>query len=96
MRVINIQEAKTHLSRLVEDVVKGDDIVISKAGKPLVRLVSYSTRTEPRVGGFCRGEVWEAPDCWDSSDDLLEASIQGPLYTADPSLHEEGLRVAED
>jgi prevent-host-death family protein len=40
MRSINIHEAKTHLSRLVEEAAKGDSFIIAKAGKPMVRVVS--------------------------------------------------------
>ena len=39
MKVVNIQEAKTHLSRLVEEAVAGQGIVVAKAGKPMVQLV---------------------------------------------------------
>jgi prevent-host-death family protein len=40
MRQINVHEAKTHLSRLLEDVARGEEIIIAKAGKPYARLVA--------------------------------------------------------
>jgi prevent-host-death family protein len=59
MRAVNIHEAKTHLSRLVAEAVRGNAFVIAKAGKPLVKVVPYS-ETEPEPGrrlGFLAGEV---------------------------------------
>ena len=79
MNIINIQAAKTHLSRIVEDVVGGEEIVLAKAGKPLVKLVPYKEVGAPRKGGQLAGQIWEAPDCWDE-EDLLAEAIEAPLY----------------
>lgn len=46
-RIINIHEAKTHLSRIVEDVAAGEEVIIAKAGRPVARLVSLE-QTGPR------------------------------------------------
>jgi len=62
MRQINIHEAKTHLSRLVEDVAHGDEIVIAKAGKPMARLVSLEAAQPPRRRGLLKGKIWIADD----------------------------------
>ena len=48
--VVNVHEAKTHLSRLLERVTAGDDIVIAKAGKPVARLVSIRTLGKRSLG----------------------------------------------
>lgn len=81
MKTVNIQAAKTHLSRLVEAVVEGgEEIVLAKAGKPLVRLVPYATPRAPRIAGLMAGKVTEAEDCWNSKDDPLGASVDGPLF----------------
>ena len=48
-RTVNLHAAKTHLSRLVDDAANGDDIVIAKAGRPIVRLVPVAT-TSRRTG----------------------------------------------
>ena len=45
MRTINIHEAKTHLSRLVDEVSAGEELIIAKAGKPLARLVHTQAST---------------------------------------------------
>ncbi len=57
MRQINIHEAKTHLSQLVEDVAHGDEIVIARAGKPVARLVGLAATAAPRRPGALRGKI---------------------------------------
>jgi len=64
---VNIHDAKTHLSRLVERVEAGEEIVIARAGKPVARLVPLGLRTRPRQLGTLRGKIWLAPD-WDSPE----------------------------
>lgn len=66
MRTINIHEAKTHLSRLVEEAAKGEEFIIAKAGRPLVKVVPL---THPAAGsserlGFMTGEI-RVPDDFD-------------------------------
>lgn len=56
MNKINIHQAKTHLSRLVDRAAGGEEIVIAKAGKPLARLVPYVKTGEPRRPGSMRGK----------------------------------------
>jgi prevent-host-death family protein len=80
MKIVNIQAAKTHLSRLVDAVAEGEEIVLAKAGKPLVRLVPYAAIKKPRVHGLMAGQGWEAPDCWAPDEKVLDASVEGPLY----------------
>lgn len=69
----NIQEAKTHLSRLVEQAAAGEEIIIAKAGKPMAKLVPYIPPQPTRKGGFLAGKIWESADCWDADPDLIEA-----------------------
>lgn len=57
MHNTNIHEAKTHLSRLLERVTKGEEIIIAKAGKPIAKLVPYSEESAPRTPGYWRGHV---------------------------------------
>lgn len=64
---VNIHDAKTHLSRLVERVEAGEEIVIARGGKPVARLVPLKLRTRPRQLGTLRGKIWLAPD-WDSPE----------------------------
>jgi len=71
MDQVNIHDAKTHLSRLVERVEAGEEIVIARGGRPVARLVPMATRTKPRVPGRWKGRVWIAPDF--DSPELNEA-----------------------
>jgi prevent-host-death family protein len=59
---VNVDEAKTHLSRLLRRVQSGEEIVIAAAGRPIARLVPVSPETGPRVLGGDEGQVWDAPD----------------------------------
>ena len=72
---VNIHEAKTHLSRLIERVESGHEIVIARAGRPVARLVPYRSRTTPRAPGLWRGRVRLAPD-FDETDDLLVEAFE--------------------
>lgn len=74
---VNIHEAKTHLSRLVERVAQGEHIVISKAGKPVAELVPY--RAVPVKFGGLKGEL--AYDDADFTD--IDADIQRMFYDDD-------------
>jgi prevent-host-death family protein len=55
MRRVNIHEAKTHLSRLLDEVSEGKEVVIAKSGKPVARLVPFRKRTERRKLGLLAG-----------------------------------------
>jgi prevent-host-death family protein len=59
---INIHQAKTHLSRLVERVEAGEEITLARAGRPVARLVPYRARQTPRRAGLWKGQVSIAPD----------------------------------
>jgi len=62
MTIVNIHEAKTHFSRLVERAMRGEEVVIGKAGKPVARLVPYREDNTPRVPGGWEGRVRIAKD----------------------------------
>jgi prevent-host-death family protein len=66
MQTVNIHEAKTHLSRLVEQAAKGEPFVIAKAGKPLVKVTSLDTPVSGQVRrlGFMSGRI-VVPDDFD-------------------------------
>ena len=63
MKTVNMHEAKTHLSRLVEEAAEGKEIIIAKAGKPRARLVACQpVRKKPRKFGGMKGEIWISDD----------------------------------
>ncbi|MCT0200613.1 type II toxin-antitoxin system prevent-host-death family antitoxin [Synechococcus sp. CS-1325] len=54
---VNLHDAKTHLSRYVAQALEGEEVVIAKAGQPLVRLVPVDQGTPPRRSGFLQGKA---------------------------------------
>ena len=54
---VNIHEAKTHLSHLLEQVERGEEIVIARNGKPVARLVPYRPEMRLRTPGSMRGQI---------------------------------------
>lgn len=72
MKMLNIHEAKTHLSQYVELAFEGEEIIICKAGKPMVKLVRYETSEQPRKPGFWEGKVVISDDF----DELPESIAQ--------------------
>ena len=93
MKTVNIQEAKTHLSRLVEQCAGGEEIVIAKAGKPMAQLVPYRPQASPRQGGQLAGQIEESPDCWEPDEAIFDESLSRPLFT--PPRKDAPMRVAE-
>ena len=62
MKTVNIHEAKTHLSRLLDQVSKGDEVIIAKAGRPIAKLVPYHPARRGRVPGTEKGKIWISED----------------------------------
>ena len=74
MQTINIHQAKTHLSKLLEEVGKGLEIVIAKSGTPIARLTGISPARPVRKPGFLKGKIkiaenFDAP----LADEVLDA-----------------------
>lgn len=62
MAVFNIHEAKTHFSKLLERVMKGEEVVIAKAGKPVARILPVTTNVSRRQPGGDKGKVTIMPE----------------------------------
>lgn len=73
MEVVNIHEAKTNLSRLLERVEKGEEIVIGRAGKPVAKLTAFKEERKPRVPGMLKGKIWMSPDFDEPDEELIRA-----------------------
>ena len=71
MKISNIHEAKSQLSKLIESALAGEEIIIAKAGKPLVKLIPYKESKKPRTPGGWEGKVMMSDDF----DDELPADI---------------------
>ncbi len=75
MGIVNIHEAKTHLSRLIARVMNGEELVIAKAGKPVVQMSAYhSEKAIPKRIGFLKDEEILVPDDFDrmAQDEIEE------------------------
>jgi prevent-host-death family protein len=84
--IVNIHQAKTHLSRLLQRVAAGEEITIARSGVPVAKLSAIEPKKKTRPLGFARGEVWVADD-FDAPlpDDLLKAFYGGELPKLEPS-----------
>lgn len=77
----NIYEAKTHLSRLIAQVEAGEEVVLSRAGKPVARILPW---TEPTAGrrslGALAGRIHEHPGVWDDEAQIPDLLAAEPLF----------------
>jgi prevent-host-death family protein len=69
----NISQAKAELSSLIAEVLKGNEVILAKAGKPAAKLVPYRGAANPRAPGSMAGKIWIAPDFDSLPDDMAEA-----------------------
>ena len=74
MVITNISEAKATLSKLIEQVLNGEEVIIGKAGKPVAKLVPYTQDTSPRQlgAGQWKGKIRMADDFDDLPDEVLK------------------------
>ncbi len=81
MRQVNVYEAKTQLSKLIDAAAGGEEIVIARAGRPVAKLVPVEPRpAERRRFGLLKGKIWVAPD-WDSPE--VNEEIARTFYEGD-------------
>jgi prevent-host-death family protein len=75
--IINIHEAKTHLSRIVDEVAAGAEVIIAKAGKPMARLSPIAGLRQPKKLGLLKDKI-NVPDDFNAPlpEDVL-ASFEG-------------------
>lgn len=76
MQIINIHQAKTQLSKLLEQVLAGEEIVIAKAGKPIAKLVTFKQDLQPRKPGLLKGKI-EVPDDFDDESAEINELFYG-------------------
>ena len=75
---VNVHEAKTHLSRLLQRVKAGEEIIIARAGTPIARLVPVVSIRE-QIQGMDRGKIWMAND-FDASDPKIQRLFEGGSF----------------
>jgi antitoxin (DNA-binding transcriptional repressor) of toxin-antitoxin stability system len=75
--LLNLYEAKTQLSALVEQVANsGDEVIIAKNGVPMAKLVRFEATSIRKPGGW-EGKVWESPDAWEPMTEVELAGFYG-------------------
>ncbi len=77
MEVFNVHEAKTNLSRLLERVIQGEEIVIARGGRPVAKLVALAR--EPRRPGRQKGRIHVGPDFDEPLPQEIQAAFQGEM-----------------
>ena len=73
---VNIYDAKTNLSKLIEKVLEGKEVIIAKAGKPVAKIVSYKEKKAPRKFGLWKGKV-SISDDFDDEDPEINKMFYG-------------------
>ncbi|MCC6391993.1 MAG: type II toxin-antitoxin system prevent-host-death family antitoxin [Bryobacterales bacterium] len=73
MVVRNISQAKAELSALIEEVQKGNEVILAKAGKPVAKLIAYRGPAGPRKPGAMAGQIWIADDFDSLPADMADA-----------------------
>lgn len=76
MQITNIHEAKTNLSKLIQQVEKDGEVIIAKAGKPVAKLVAYTEEKKPRKFGLWKGKVF-VPDNFNDEDEEINKLFYG-------------------
>jgi prevent-host-death family protein len=76
MKTVNIHQAKTHLSKLIDAAMKGEPFIIAKAGRPMVKVVPIDAPAEPKRFDFMAGE-FTVPDDFDT---MFQAEIEKLFY----------------
>lgn len=76
--IVNMHQAKTSLSRLVQRALAGEEVVIARNGEPLVRLVPLMKKREPRIPGRGKGQIWMSPD-FEFTDEEITELFEQPL-----------------
>jgi prevent-host-death family protein len=81
---VNIHEAKTHLSRLLQRVAAGEEVTIARAGVPVAKLIAAGPGSKSRPMGMDEGKIWIAED-FDAPDPALESLFYDAPVTSTPT-----------
>ncbi|HVZ82081.1 MAG TPA: type II toxin-antitoxin system prevent-host-death family antitoxin [Terracidiphilus sp.] len=93
---VNIFEAKTNLSKLIEQVERGGEVIIARAGKPVARLTQLEPkkRKKPIRFGLMKGEIWVADDFDDPLPDDVLKEFEGDIFPPEKPIAERQKRRA--
>jgi prevent-host-death family protein len=77
---VNIHEAKTNLSRLLQRVAMGEEVIIAKAGTPIAKLVPVKKSLKKRIFGSAKGDFIVPDDFNDPDPDIEDLFYNGPVF----------------
>lgn len=80
MLTMNIHQAKSQLSKLLEAVSAGQEVIIANAGKPVAKLVAYKETPKPRQPGLWKGKVWISDDFNDENEEINKLFYEGEIF----------------
>ena len=93
MLIANIHQAKTNLSKLIERAEAGEEVVIARNGKPVVRLTAVEPEMKPDIPrrpdglpawmGSLKGQIWISPNFDDYDEELIKLFEEGPVFPPD-------------
>jgi prevent-host-death family protein len=72
MTKVNIAEAKAQFSRLVQKAMMGEEVIIARDNKPLLKLVPVEAPSKPRKPGTAKGRIWISPDFDETPEDFSD------------------------
>lgn len=81
--LVNVHEAKTNLSKLLQAVEAGEEVVIGRAGVPVAKLVKVEQPKRRRQGGSWTGQVWIAPDIEEFEEELADLFENSVIFPDD-------------
>jgi prevent-host-death family protein len=81
---VNIYEAKSQLSRLIDEVEAGAEIILARNGRPVARLVPLQRQAHDREPGSLAGKIWIAPDFDEPDQELIDLMEDGPIFPEQP------------
>lgn len=93
---VNIFEAKTQLSKLIQRVENGEEVVIARAGRPVARLTQLQPEKKPIRFGLMKGQIWIADD-FDAPlpDEILAEFEDGPIFPPEVPAKQDAEPVGE-
>jgi prevent-host-death family protein len=82
---VNMHQAKTQLSKLIEMALKGEEVIIARNGTPAVKLVPVAEpELPPRKPGSWKGKVWIAPDFDETPEEIIDSFYNSVLFPGEP------------
>jgi prevent-host-death family protein len=82
---VNIYEAKTRLSQLVDQAAAGEEVIIARNGRPVAQLVPLQRKPVEREPGGWEGKVWIADDFDEPDQEMIDAMYNGPVFPGEPT-----------